>query len=124
MGKPPGRPLGTRNLASYLQGAFPLKEILEGAACSPADAQLFDPHAPGETKRTAAARQAQGRAICYGCPVLAACWGDAYDNRRMGVYGGQLFDRGFWTSDGQRKAAAARSGVVQVVPVVQDSEAC
>lgn len=116
--------IGRSNFPAYLRGSFPPKDILNSAACGPEIAYLFDVRASDETRPAAARRHRAAAEVCAGCPVADACRADAYESRRMGVYGGSLFDHAFWTADGKAKAARARSGVVQVVPVVQDSTAC
>jgi hypothetical protein len=77
------------------RAGMPSTEILDEAACSPADAWLFEPMGrvgtEGCSDSTVAEghqRQAQAKAICARCPVELMCYLDGLKYRREGVYGG------------------------------------
>lgn len=93
---------------------LPPAEVLNNAACSLATAELFDLALPGELQYATETRHARARAICRGCPVWEQCLADAQQHQRPGVYGGRVLR---WPKDNAL-------GVVQVMPVVQDSAAC
>lgn len=73
----------------YLKHGFAPAEVLAGAVCSPATAELFDPKDADETRAEAANRHAQAKALCRRCPVMEACLADALKHLRVGVWGGQ-----------------------------------
>lgn len=81
---------------SWLFVGLPPMSVLEGAACTPEQADLFDiPEGvqgrPPSSGVPARARQAL--AVCEGCPVMYQCRSDALKWRREGVYGGAYFTR-------------------------------
>ena len=83
-------------VAKYLARGLPSFEILDGAACRPADAWLFEAisraqdedHFRVESMADGQARQARAIAICAGCPVRDLCKADGLKHTREGVYGG------------------------------------
>jgi hypothetical protein len=88
--KPPPRVARTDGrVPSYFKRGFAPAVVLDGAVCSPATADLFDPKDAAETRAAAADRHAQAKALCRRCPVLEACLADALAQRRVGVWGGQ-----------------------------------
>lgn len=80
-------------LGAMLVNSLPPKGVLDGAACSPDTARLFDPITRGEQLGGAypstVQRVEDAKAICAACPVRAACLTDAMAHRRVGVFGGQ-----------------------------------
>lgn len=86
----------------YMNIAPPPAEILDDAACTPADAALFDENLDDESERGPRSgkikrkRQAQALRVCNGylgkpkCPVRAQCALWALENGQLGVYGGQI----------------------------------
>jgi hypothetical protein len=97
----------------YMMVPFPPAEVLAEAACTLADAGLFDLGAAYEPSRDVERRHAAARGICYRCPVRAECLADAIEYRRPGVYGGRVLR---WSDDTQPR-------LVQGVQSVQDSSA-
>jgi hypothetical protein len=79
-------------LGAVLANSLPPKGVLDGAACGPATAKMFDPITRGEQLGGAypstVQRVEDAKAICAACPVRAACLTDAYAHRRVGVFGG------------------------------------
>jgi hypothetical protein len=72
-------------------GVMPPDDVIDGAACGPETAHLFDPMERGDEERGSLAereRIKQAREICQRCPVIAACLADAIDQRRVGMWGG------------------------------------
>ena len=99
------------NLPAYARVPFPPADVLDGAACTPELAYLFDPageRVNATISRADRDRQASAKAVCARCLVRAECLADGVANRRDGVWGGQVL----------------RAGVVQVVRSVPDSTAC
>jgi hypothetical protein len=112
-----------RGVELLATGAFPPMEVLEGAACSIELAYLFDPagaRTDGITDNATRSRHRAAKRVCAGCPVRRLCYDDAYANKRAGVYGGTVFDHGFWVAEGAKRAKA----LVQPVQDVPDSAAC
>lgn len=72
---------------------MPPVEVLDGAACSPATAELFDPISrPDQLKgnyQSTLKRVESAMDICYTCPVRLLCLADAYEHKRIGVFGGE-----------------------------------
>lgn len=106
-----------RALAFIRPSDLPLAAILDGAACSPATADLFDVGAPKYAKGEESRRHAEAKEICRGCPVRDACLADATAHQSLGVYGGFVLNQEYWTK-------ANKKALVQVVPSVPDSSAC
>jgi hypothetical protein len=82
------RGIPVEKLARYF-GTIPPDEVLDGAACTPDLAHLFD-SVEGSGRPTAAdqARHAAARTVCERCPVRDACLAYALENQRYGVWGG------------------------------------
>lgn len=75
----------------------PSLEVLDGAACRPHEARLFDAMERGENgKPEALDRIEQAKAICWSCPVQAECMADAVKWRRIGVFGGEYLSTSWY----------------------------
>jgi hypothetical protein len=109
--------------AALDRSGFPPIEVLDGAACSLEIAYLFDPaesKRKGVTYAETADRHAAAMMVCARCPVADACLADAYEHRRLGVYGGQVFDPAFWLAESLRRGIP----LVQSMQGVPESPAC
>lgn len=105
--KPPPRVARTDGrVPSYFKRGFAPAVVLDGAACSPATADLFDP-ADASGRLTAAERDriAQAKAICSRCPVLDACRADAIEQKRVGVWGGVYLSASTYVKSRKNNAA-------------------
>lgn len=87
----------TQKDVSYLFVGLPPSAVIEGAACGPESARLFDTiERPGPITGGAHVGQLPEETlaamrICEGCPVKTACLSDALEWRREGVWGGAYF---------------------------------
>lgn len=109
-------PVTPVNLPAYLREGMPSDDVLAEARCYPDIAYLFDPAESkrfGVTSAQTRNRHASAKAVCARCPVAEACYADALEHQRTGVYGGTVFTRG-----------VPETALVQDVPGVQDSSAC
>jgi len=79
----------------------PPSVVLAEAACSPADAELFDPITREEQQRYGTRsildRLTSARTICARCPALTECLSDGLQNKRSGIYGGRYLRDGVAT---------------------------
>lgn len=84
--------------ALFSRDLMPKMAVLESAACTPAEAWLFDPITREEQSAMGpaliAARLAKATSVCKGCPVAELCGADAVNHARSGVYGGMYFRDG------------------------------
>lgn len=101
---------------SYLFVGMPPSAVLEGAACGPSVAHLFDTPGLEAGHGGAAETGARGRTdalaamtLCGRCPVRAACFADALEWRREGVWGGAYFTQRWH----QASRSALRNGTAQ-----------
>lgn len=84
---------------------LPPDAVIEGAACSPSTASLFD---LGDSDKPSAGT-GKALTICAGCPVRALCRDDAVRHSRVGVYGGVIMTKK-WHKD-RRIAQVQYTGV-------------
>lgn len=117
---PNGVPSGP--LPAHLRTPIPPDDVLDFAACTVADAPLFDPMdsrysvPPAEQERLSSMTR-MAISICRNeCPAIDACREDAHRWRREGVYGGVYMTSGYHTG----RAQAARHAADPIVPAQGD----